>query len=214
MREIVLETWGDFACFSPPIAKVERYSYPFPTPSAARGLLSSIYNKPDEFYWQVNRIEVLRPIQRISFKRNELKCKTGLAPVDTDDVRTQRQTCALKDVRYRIHASIIKRPTYNGTLTELYKQATRRIRGGKCFVQPCLGLREFVCYFEMYDPEVHLDKPIPDTIDAGLMVYDVFDLHDYSITKKEQAKISLFHARMVNGVIDIPPYDSEEVLKC
>ena len=43
MKEITVEVWGDFACFSPPYAKVERLSYPFPTPSAARGILSAIY---------------------------------------------------------------------------------------------------------------------------------------------------------------------------
>ena len=33
MKEITVEVWGDFACFTPPYAKVERLSYPFPTPS-------------------------------------------------------------------------------------------------------------------------------------------------------------------------------------
>lgn len=63
MQEIILEVWGDYACFSEPYAKVERMTYPFPTPSAVRGILSSIYSKPKEFYWQVNRIEVLSPIR-------------------------------------------------------------------------------------------------------------------------------------------------------
>lgn len=35
--------------------RVERYSYPCPTPSAARGALESFYFKP-RFYWQVTRI--------------------------------------------------------------------------------------------------------------------------------------------------------------
>lgn len=76
-REIVLEVWGDFACFSNPAAKVERMTYPVPTPSAARGILSSIYCKPAEFYYQITRIEVLNPIRYISFKRNEIKSKTA-----------------------------------------------------------------------------------------------------------------------------------------
>ena len=62
MKEITIEVWGDFACFSAPYAKVERLTYPFPTPSAARGILSAIYMKPKEFRWQINRIEVLNPI--------------------------------------------------------------------------------------------------------------------------------------------------------
>ena len=34
-----LEVWGEFACFTRPEMKVERYSYPVITPSAARGIL-------------------------------------------------------------------------------------------------------------------------------------------------------------------------------
>lgn len=213
MKEIVLETWGDFACFTEPGAKVERLTYPFPTPSAARGLLSSIYSKPAEFFWQINRIDVLRPVQYISFKRNEVKSRTNNKPIFADEDRTQRQTVALKDVRYRIHASIIPRDHYRGRETQLYEQAIRRIRTGKCFMQPVMGLREFVAYFEEYNPEIHKDRPIDDSLDAGLMLYDIFDLHEYSVQKKTKTKLSLFHAVMNQGVIDIPPYDSPEVLK-
>ena len=49
MRELVVDFWGDFACFTPPWGKVERMTYPFPTPSAARGMLSAVYSKPKEF---------------------------------------------------------------------------------------------------------------------------------------------------------------------
>lgn len=213
MREIVLEVWGDFALFSEPAAKVERMTYPFMTPSAARGLLSSIYSKPKEFYWQVNRIEVLYPIQYISFKRNEVKCTVSDKPVFTDEERTQRQSVALKDVRYRIAASIIPRPDFVGKETQLYEQALRRIRVGKCYVQPSLGLKEFVAYFEEYDPTVHTDRPIENSMDIGLMVYDIFDLHDCSVQKKTSFQLSLFHAVMDHGVIQIPPYDSPDVLK-
>ena len=213
MREIVLEVWGDFALFSEPAAKVERMTYPFMTPSAARGLLSSIYSKPKEFYWQVNRIEVLRPIHYISFKRNEVKCTVSDKPIFTDEERTQRQSVALKDVRYRIAASIIPQPGFAGKETQLYEQALRRIRAGKCYVQPFLGLKEFVTYFEEYDPTVHTDRPIEDSMDIGLMVYDIFDLHDCSVQKKTSFQLSLFHAVMDHGVIQIPPYDSPDVLK-
>lgn len=213
MREIILEVWGDFALFSEPAAKVERMTYPFMTPSAARGLLSSIYSKPKEFYWQVNRIEVLRPIQYISFKRNEVKCTVSDKPIFTDEERTQRQSVALKDVRYRIAASIIPRPDFAGKETQLYEQALRRIRAGKCYVQPSLGLKEFVAYFEEYDPAVHTDRPIEASMDVGLMVYDIFDLHDCSVQKKTSFQLSLFHAVMDHGVIQILPYDSPDVLK-
>ena len=153
MQEIVLEVWGDFACFCQPYNKVERLSAPFPTPSAAKGILSAIYLKPAEFYYQINRIEVLKPIRYISFKR---------------------------------------------------------IRNGKCFHQPCLGIREFVSYFEESDNK---RKPIAEDLDAGYMVYDVFSPYDYVVCQKAKPQLSLYHAVMKNGVIHVPPYESPEVLK-
>ena len=122
LKEIVIEVWGDFACFSMPYAKVERLTYPFPTPSAARGILSAIYMKPKEFRWQINRIEVLSPIRYISFKRNEVKSTTSAAPISTEEERTQRQTVALQDVRYRIAASIVPQPAFVGKETQLYER--------------------------------------------------------------------------------------------
>lgn len=209
-REIVLEVWGDFACFTDPASKVERRSYPVPTPSAVRGILSALYSKPPEFYWQVMRIEVLNPIRYISFKRNEVKSTVKDTPIYADEDRTQRQTQALRDVRYRITAEICPRPDFRGTVEQLYAQAMRRIRGGKTFYQPSLGLREFVAYFEESDGS---RPPIQESVDLGLMVYDVFDLHDWAVRKKAKPCLSLYHARMENGVIEVPPYDSPEVLK-
>lgn len=210
MKEITIEVWGDFACFSPPFGKVERLTYPFPTPSAARGILSAVYCKPREFNWRINRIEVLHPIRYISFKRNEVKCSVGTEPISAEEERTQRQTVALQDVRYRISASIMPRAAFVGREAQLYAQALRRIRGGKCYYQPSLGLREFVCYFEESDG---VRQPIQQSMDAGLMVYDLFTPEDVEVTKKTQVHMSLFHAVMEEGVIVIPPYESPEVLK-
>ena len=214
--EITIEVWGDFACFTPPYNKVERLTYPVPTPSAARGILSAIYSKPPEFYWQVKKIEVLNPIRYTSFMRNEVKSTVRLkgdaasSVIYADEDRTQRQTQVLKDVRYRITAEICTRDSFTGTREQLHSQALRRIRAGKTFFQPSLGMREFVCYFEESDG---VRKPIDDSRELGLMVYDVFELHDYSVRKKTIPRLSLYYAVMNHGVIEVPPYDSDEVLK-
>ncbi len=214
--EITIEVFGDFACFTPPWAKVERLTSSVPTPSAVRGIYSAIYSKPAEFYWQITRIEVLNPIKYISFMRNEVKSTASIKSdisssiIYTDDDRTQRQTQALKDVRYRFSAVICPQPEFSGSVEQLYCQAYRRIRSGKAFYQPSLGLREFVCYFEESDG---VRKPVDESCDLGLMVYDVFDLHNCSVTAKAKPCLSLYHAVMDHGVIIVPPYDSDEVLK-
>ena len=212
MNEIKIEIWGDFACFSRPESKVERLTYPVITPSAARGILSAVYSKPVEFYWQIRQIEVLKPIRYATFKRNEvINSKIGRkpGPMLVEDDRTQRQTVALRDVRYRITAEIIPRPDFKGTVNQLYEQAKRRIHSGKCFFQPSLGLREFVCYFD----EATDDEPINESMDIGFMLYDVFDLHKYEVTKTAESYVSVFHAVLENGVMNVPDFDSSEVLK-
>ena len=78
------------------------------------------------------------------------------------------------------------------------------------FAAPCLGLRELVCYFEESDGT---RPPVDVSMDLGLMLYDVFDLHDYQVRKEARPQVSLYHAVMEHGVIRVPDYDSDEVLK-
>jgi CRISPR-associated protein Cas5d len=226
MQSLCIEVWGDFACFTRPETKVERFSYPVMTPSAARGVLDAIYAKPDEFGWRVERIEVLKPIKFIALRRNEVKEKISEREVRSamggrgepplilcDDTgndfkgRTQRQTIALRDVRYRIHAHIQPRPGQEGKQTALEAQARRRIEGGKCFYQPFLGCREFVAYFA---PATSAPAPANETMDVGWMLYDVFDL-DRVIIGSAAPFVSLFHARLEQGVLNVPAWGSDAI---
>ncbi|MCD7803025.1 MAG: type I-C CRISPR-associated protein Cas5c [Clostridiales bacterium] len=213
----VITVWGDFACWTKPECKVERLSYPVPTPSGIRGLLASIYSKPPEFYWQVKQIEVLNPIRFTSFKRNEVKKKLSYnnsnpakSCICIEDERTQRQSVVLKDVRYRITAEMVLRPEYHGAPKHLYDQFERRVKTGQNFLQPSMGTREFPAYYEWGDTG---EPPIEESMDLGLMLYDVFDLHQWKVGKKAEPSVSLYRASMERGVIQVPPYDSPLVLK-
>lgn len=229
-----LETWGDLACFSRPEMKVERYSYPILTPSAARGIFDAIYFKKEyNFYWQIDRIEMLHSPKYIALRRNEVKDKASVSEIQkwingTKDItplwadgtqaelgtdqkgRTQRQTMALKNVRYRIYAHIVCRDN-KADMNALNAQFTRRALQGKCFYQPFFGCREFPAYFELL-------KTSPETpafdldLDLGWMLYDVFDL---SQVNKSDAKpaISVFRAQLKAGVLNVPNYHSPEVHK-
>lgn len=151
-----LEVGGFLACFARPEMKVERFSYPVITPSAARGIFDAIYVKPSEFRWQITRVEVLRPISYLALRRNEIKEKVNVnlvgrwregqeepeplwADGDRDLTgsdqkgRTQRQTMALKDVRYRLHALIRPWPGHEDKQQRLEAQFRRRAATGKCF---------------------------------------------------------------------------------
>src|SRR4029079_14773584 len=59
--------------------------------------------------------------------------------VGTDEKgRTQRQTMALKNVRYRLHAEIRPWPEHRAKLPGLEAQFRRRADRRKCFYQPFL----------------------------------------------------------------------------
>ena len=86
MRTFTLEIWGDLACFTRPEFKVERYSYPVITPSAARAIFDAIYidftreaPKKPVMYWQISQIEIVHPVQYIALMRNEVKEKISEA---------------------------------------------------------------------------------------------------------------------------------------
>lgn len=185
----VLRVWGDLACFTRPEMKVERFSYPVITPSAARGIYDAIYCKRVEFHWQITEIEILSPVNWIALRRNEVKSvvqgptlskwmsgKSQPEPLFADDTdeRTQRQTIALRDVNYRLHARIVPWPGFENHLPALEDQFQRRASRGKCFFQPCFGCREFPAYFELADCNVQ--QPEQFDLDIGPMLYDVFDL--------------------------------------
>ena len=53
---IKMEVWGDYACFTRPEMKVVRVSYDVPTPSAARGMVESVYFH-NGLRWIIDRIQ-------------------------------------------------------------------------------------------------------------------------------------------------------------
>jgi CRISPR-associated protein Cas5d len=231
-----LEVWGELACFTRPEMKVERYSYPVITPSAARGIFDAIYwKKTYGFYWQVERVEIFSPPKYIALRRNEVKDKTSpertiktwmegrempepiWADGSKDELgtdqkgRTQRQTMALKNVRYRLYAHMRVRGAQTDT-NALDAQFIRRASHGKCFYQPFLGCREFSAWFELGVEETNSPSLIPLDLDLGYMLYDVFDL---GVDNDAHAKpaISVFHAQVMGGVMHVPGYEEDAVKK-
>jgi len=241
-KDQILEVWGDLACFTRPELKVERFSYPVITPSAARGIYDAIYCKPNknisqaEFRWQVTRIEMMAPPKFIALRRNEVKEKASVRNIvgcmnsESDDVpiiwadgsrnelgsdqkgRTQRQTMALKDVRYRLHAEIRPWPGFMDRLPALEAQFQRRASQGKCLFQPYLGCREFPAYFEYIETDTPSNTTSGINMDVGLMLYDVFDLSKPG-TAASKPCISLFRAVIRDGILTVPDYMSDQVYR-
>jgi CRISPR-associated protein Cas5d len=207
-----VHVWGDFACFTRPEMKVERVTYPVPTPSAMRGLLEAIFWKP-EFAWRIEEIWVLRPIRYFSILRNEVNnkmsdrtargwAKNGGGYVASED-RAQRNTLALRDVEYVVRAQIELKPHATEDSAKYRDQFRRRVQQGRCFTQPYLGCREFSAHF---GPVTGDERPIQLNEDLGLMLLDM----EYA-AGANRATPRLFPARLEAGVLRISPQINQEV---
>lgn len=221
-KQFCLEVWGDFACFTRPEFKVERVTYDVITPSAARAIFEAIFRKP-AIKWIINRIEVLAPIKTLNIRRNEVGATAGKTPVYIEQARQQRNAIILRDVRYRIWATLKfipvsqrpkeARPQNKKELAEenpgkYNAMFERRASKGQCVYQPYLGCREFSAYFQLIQPEEPLTPPINETKDLQYMLYDM----DFENSSSHPAPI-FFHAQMEKGVIEIPDPNSNELLR-
>lgn len=234
-KEFCLEVWGPIACFTRPELKVERVSYDVITPSAARAIFEAIFWKP-AIHWQVTKIEVLTPIKWTSIRRNEVGATASKNPIYIDELkevngklklvnRQQKNTLMLRDVRYRLYAKLefVPMRKRKGEQASLFDETIhsdenpakynamfeRRASKGQCFTQPYLGTRECSASFKLVNLETDtLDAPINESRDLGIMLYDM----DFEANLKNPPAM-FYRAKMENGVIIVPPKDSEEVLR-
>lgn len=182
---IQVEVWGDYACFTRPEMKTERVSYDVMTPSAARGLLDSLYWHPG-LRWVIDRIHVCAPIRFTNIRRNEVKdvisarrAKTvmekgqGELYLAASESIQQRAAMVLRDVHYVIDA-----------------------------------------HFDMTDAAAPGDNPgkfqdiIKRLLEKGHLGWMLWDL-DYSDPANITPKF--FRASLVDGVMTVPPPNSGEV---
>lgn len=215
MNKFCLQVTGPFACFTRPEMKVERVSYDVMTPSAARSIFEAILWKP-AIQWQVRRIEVLKPLRWINLRRNEVSAVvstrnvqqamakgSGTLGIYIEDERQQRAGYFLREVAYRIHADLSLVPGQTREpLMKYTEMFTRRARKGQCVNQPYLGCREFaadVRWVDLAEP-MHV-APIAETYELGWM------LHDLDFTHPSDPQPRFFNAKMVAGVIEIPPFE-------
>ena len=221
-KPYTLEVTGDYACFTRPEMKVERVSYDIITPSAARSIFEAILWKP-AIRWRINKIEVLNPIMWVSVRRNEvgavastrnaesaMRTGKGHLALYIEDERQQRAGLFLRDVAYRLHATLEIQPNAgeNNTLPKFMDMFERRASAGQCINQPYLGTREFACTFDLVENNakaVESKPPIAESRDLGWMLYDI----DFS--QVDDPTPRFFSAKMQAGVVQVPNWESGEV---
>ena len=215
---MLIEVWGDYACFSRPEMKTERVSYDIMTPSAARGLVEAIYWHPGMKY-HIDRIYLLKPVQFASIRRNEVKAtllssaalsaaKGGEVPMlCTAENIQQRAALVLQDVHYVIecHFTMTEKAAPGDNPGKFQDIIKRRAEKGQFYHQPYFGTREFPVNFKLCDGMPECPKELLGERDLGWMLLDM----DYS--DPSDIKPVFFRAVMKDGVLEVPPWDSEEV---
>lgn len=224
---VSLEVWGDYACFTRPEMKTERVSYDVMTPSAARGLLESLYWHPG-MRWIVDRIHVCAPIRFTNLRRNEVKLiapklstspkvayrtlTDGTARLDPlyiiGDTRQQRATLLLRDVHYVIdaHFEITEQAVAGDNAGKFQDIIKRRIKRGQFYSQPYFGCREFPAHFKACETPPPCPEELKGVHDLGYMLWDL----DYS--DPENIIPLFFRAVLRDGVLEVPARDSREVI--
>lgn len=216
---VKVEVWGDWALFTRPEMKVERVSYDMMTPSAARGLLESVFWHPG-LKWIIRRIYVCSPIAFTNLRRNEVSSVisartvkkvmehgSGELYIATSNAIQQRASTLLKNVHYVIEAEFEMTdkaaPSDNpGKFQNIIK---RRLKRGQCYSQPYFGCREFPAQFRLCEALPPCPDELKGTRDLGYMLYDM----DYSNPKN--IRPMFFRAILQDGVLEVPPLGSEEV---
>lgn len=216
---IKLEVWGDYALFTRPEMKVERVSYDVITPSAARGIVEAIYFHPG-LRWQIDRIRVCSPIRFGNLRRNEVKSVISARNVRTvmeqgcgqlyistaEDIQ-QRASMLLRKVHYVIeaHFDMTDKAAPSDNPGKFQDIVTRRMAKGQFYYQPYFGCREFPVNFKPCVQAPSCPDELKGERDLGWMLYDM----DYSDPQNITPRF--FRAVLRDGVLTVPPFDSEEV---
>ncbi|MCL2717786.1 MAG: type I-C CRISPR-associated protein Cas5c [Lachnospiraceae bacterium] len=210
---VKFRVWGDYACFSRPELKVERVSYDIITPSAARGILDSIYWKP-AIFWKIDKLHVINSIEFTNIRRNEVADTASLSKVKkimknpepyhiiSTDVRHQRAALVLRNVEYVIeaHFDLTDKAGELDTVEKHYNIVLRRLRKGQFFSKPFLGTREFPCDFEIIENNDIPKSQLIGERDLGYMLYDM----GYHIDNQKQwVEPAFFRAVLNNGTLDL-----------
>lgn len=195
----LIRVTGKWACFTRPELKAEGITYEVMTPSAARGLLESIYWKP-EMKWVIKGLHVLKPVKTTTLMRNCISSVVSVRsvlnnkqkPIDvtTKTERDQRNATVLRDVDYVIEADIIAEKRIKHV--EIFR---RRVNKGQCFQHPYFGCREFAVDSFTLEKSIP-PSPLKGKKELGYMLHSI----DYD----NGAQPVFFDAVMEEGYIKVP----------
>jgi CRISPR-associated protein Cas5d len=159
----------------------------------------------------------LNPIRFDNIRRNELGSKIAVGTVKKtmkngktplaifiEEDRQQRAALVLRDVDYVIEAHFDFTSDDDNNPGKHQDVFNRRVIKGQCFHRPYMGCREFAAFFSPVNDTWPVSAFADETErDLGWM------LHDIDFKNGREAKF--FRAVMRKGVINVPPFQAEEV---
>ena len=171
--------------------------------------------------WKIDRIYVCNPIRFTNIRRNEVKdvvsgssvksvMKSGKGEIYIATLESiqQRAAMVLKDVRYVIeaHFDMTDNAAASDNPGKFQDIMKRRLERGQFYSMPYMGTREFPAHFKPCGAIPECPDELKGTRDLGWMLLDM----DY--TDKSDIQPRFFRATMTDGVIDVPEFDSAEVV--
>jgi CRISPR-associated protein Cas5d len=207
---------GPQARWTNPYFRGEPYSFDCMTPTAAQGIVGSIYWHPDAtrsssttktlpaYDVQVDRILVLAPIQ------DETLLVNGWTGPAKTAARTQQHQRNLKDVKYVIEFRFVQRAPLSESysLPKAQNIFRKRARRGGDYFSTYLGCSEFKGSHRLVEDDEELPTPINVSKPLGRMPYS---RSDDTGNPKSPRQWLYFDAELEQGVLTCPPYTTRPV---
>lgn len=209
---VAFDAWGSLALFPDPLYKPDRRSYPFIPPTAAKGLVESIFHKP-QMEWEIVRLALLAEIRFApmgvtngfdDFPTEKVFAtfrRTGVWHYSLEGEmrkgnRIQQRNMVLVEPAYRIEVRAVVKPGVDAKPIKYEVQLARRVERGGFWKDVYFGAREFQAYFG--PPR----RPVVDvSMDLGIMPVTI----NYA-----EAPFSYrpAHFRLVRGILEEVPNGS------
>lgn len=187
METIVFDVFGDLALFRKFYTNTSILTYPFPPPSAIKGLVGAILGiereaLPGEFENIEVSISIKNPVKKIRFSLNYINTKDKNFTLRRNPPRIQVPTEFVKEPFYRIYIRNLK-DEYGKALKNLLKEH-------KSIYTPYLGISELIANFEYVGAFETVDK-VGETY-----VNSVVPLKYAKVLLLENVVLSLFKERV------------------
>ena len=137
-----------------------------------------------------------------------MKSGKGEIYIATSESIQQRAAMVLKDVRYVIeaHFDMTDNAAASDNPGKFQDIMKRRLERGQFYSMPYMGTREFPAHFKPCGAIPECPEELKGTRDLGWMLLDMV------YTDRSDIQPRFFRATMTDGVIDVPEFDSAEVV--